>query len=101
MSSTGSSSSIIAREKSAIQERYGRLKATLREAYRQTSTSRGETSLNPSQRAFWAPAVHQAYTELRAPVTTADRGKLHSRLYEAHFTIGHTIHSIEGLLAKK
>jgi hypothetical protein len=91
---------ITAREKGPIQQRYRQLKDALRDAYRQSSTQRGEALLNSAEQAFWAPTVHQAYTELAAPVTTTDRGKLSTCLYEARFTIGHTINSIDEMLKK-
>lgn len=94
----GRSVNLVGPAAQTIHERYRTVKRTLEAAYRRGDTQRGRDALTPTERAFWQPNVHQAFTELRAPVNSTDRAALFSCVYEARFTLGHALDEVRHVL---
>lgn len=74
-------------EKHLAQEQLRVLKKMLDDEYRRTSTVRGQASLNPTAKAFYAPAVHEAKTEIRVKTSSKPDAQWIAELFEAAGTI--------------
>lgn len=87
--------------KQTIHERYRTVKRALEAAYRRGDTVHGREALTPAESAFWQPNVHQAFTELRAPVTSTNRGVLRACVYDARCTLGHALAELRAVLGEE
>lgn len=97
----GRSLNLVGATKQTIHERYRTVKRALEAAYRRGDTAHGRDALTPAESAFWHPFVHDAFTELRAPVNSTNRAALSSCVYEARFTLGHALADVRAVLGEE
>jgi hypothetical protein len=70
------------------------LKQDLGEEFRLMSSVRGEASLTEIEKAFYAPAISQTFTEISIPTNSIPDGKWFSELYGAQMNILHTLNEL-------
>ena len=63
------------------------LKERLKVEYRRTSTVRGRERMNDVERAYYAPAVHQAYVHLEVRSSSVPGSTWMHDLYESRFDL--------------
>lgn len=96
----GCSLNLVGPTKQTIHERYRTVKRALEAAYRRGDTAHGRDALTPAESAFWQPNVHQAFTELDAPVTSTNRAALRESVSAALGTLRPALHDLEDEIAR-
>ena len=83
-------------DKERIQGLYTSLKADLKADYKRGDTKRGQEEMTKIEKAYFHPAIHEAYCDLRAATNSHPiNSNWRSELYAAHFDIGHLLSQLE------
>jgi len=70
-------------DKNFAQEMLRTLKKKLKDEYQRTSSVKSCASLNPTEQAFYAPAIHEAFTSINVKTNSKPDSKWISDLYDA------------------
>lgn len=83
-------------ERVKAQEQMKSLKESLSEDYRYGSSAKGREEMNECERAYFYPAVHEAFTEVKSRWNSDPiRSNWFSELYAAQMDINHLLRQLE------